>query len=327
MAATSLASIKTITWIFVLQALLCVGNADELRRERGANYVNAVYFVNWGIYQRNFQPQDLPASSLTHVIYAFMNVQSDGTVYTADPYADLEKHYENDSWNEGNDNAYGCVKQLFLLKKANRNLKVMLSIGGWTWSQAGSFEAANTATGRSTFAKSAVTLMKDWGFDGIDIDWEYPKNENEATNFSLLLKAVRDELNSYAAEFAPGHHFLLSIAAPAGSEHYGKLNFPALAQVLDYINLMGYDYAGSFNSVTSHASNLYQNSKLPSSTPFNTDDAVQAYLEGGIPAQKLVIGVPAYGRSFQATSGLGKPYFGVGQANSGPGHSGKGRIP
>ncbi|KAF4993676.1 hypothetical protein FDECE_13352 [Fusarium decemcellulare] len=340
MVATNLASYWLIPWIVFLQGLPCLGNADGLRRshrtplsQRDVNYVNAVYFVNCralgskltelddrGIYQRDFQLQELPVSALTHVIYAFMNVRSDGTVYSVDIYADLEKHYENDSWHEGNDNAYGCVKQLYVLKKANRKLKVMLSIGGWTWSQAGNFQAANTAEGRSRFATSAVTLMKDWGFDGIDVDWEYPKNEAEAASFSLLLKAVRDELDSYAAKHAPGHHFILSIAAPAGPQHNGKLDFPALARTLDHINLMGYDYAGSFTSVTGHASNLYKNTQLPGSTPFNTHDAVQAYLQGGIPPQKLVLGMPVYGRAFQATSGLGQPYSGVGLANSGPGN-------
>ncbi|KAJ3454348.1 hypothetical protein MRS44_018242 [Fusarium solani] len=333
MAVMRLTNFRTIAWTVILQVLFGTGHADDLlpsRRaglsERDVSYVNAVYFVNWltkldgrGIYQRNFQPHDLPASALTHVLYAFMNVGTNGTVYTADSYADLEKHYENDSWNEGDDNAYGCVKQLYLLKMANRNLKVMLSIGGWTWSQAGSFEAANTAEGRSTFAKSAVTLMKDWGFDGIDIDWEYPKDETEAASLTLLLRAVREELDSYAAEFAPGHHFLLSIAAPAGPGHYGKLDFPALAQVLDYVNLMSYDYL-HLGSVASHTSNLYKNSGLPGSTPFNTHDAVQAYLDGGIPAEKIILGMPAYGRSFQATSGLGEPYSGVGLPNSGPGN-------
>ncbi|KAL6352329.1 hypothetical protein LRP88_14376 [Fusarium phalaenopsidis] len=324
MAGMRPTNFRMITWTLFLQILFALVHGDDLPSSRrvglsgrDVGYVNAVYFVNWGIYQRNFQPHDLPASALTHVLYAFMNVRADGTVYTADTYADLEKHYENDSWNEGDDNAYGCIKQLYLLKKANRNMKVMLSIGGWTWSQAGSFEAANTVEGRSRFAKSAVTLMKDWGFDGIDIDWEYPKNEAEADSLTLLLRAVRDELDSYAAEFAPGHHFLLSIAAPAGPAHYEKLDFPALAQVLDYVNLMSYDYLGS---VASHTSNLYKNPGLPGSTPFNSHDAVQAYLEGGIPADKIILGMPAYGRSFEATSGLGEPFSGVGLANSGPGN-------
>ncbi|KAH6959838.1 glycoside hydrolase superfamily [Ilyonectria sp. MPI-CAGE-AT-0026] len=311
---------KLISLLITLQILLGLAEPDVLQRhqleplKRGTRYINMVYFVNWGIYQRDYHPQDLPASHLTHILYAFLNVQADGTVYTEDTYADLENHYDGDSWVEGNDNAYGCIKQLYLLKKANRKLKVMLSIGGWTWSTNFAAVASSTTT-RATFAKSAVTLMKDWGFDGVDIDWEYPANEDDATNMVLLLKAVRDELDSYAVEFASDHHFQLSIAAPAGFEHYSKLHLADLGRILDYINLMAYDYAGSWSTHTGHNANLYANDEEPDATPFNTDDAVRAYLDASVPAEKLVLGMPIYGRSFQGTAGLGESFVDVGSGS------------
>ncbi|KAF5659559.1 chitinase 1 [Fusarium heterosporum] len=293
---------------------LVVPEGDDEVSEQATGYVNAVYFTNWGIYGRNYQPQNLPASQLTHVIYAFMNVRDDGTVYTGDSYADLEKHYTGDSWEEPGNNAYGCVKQLFLLKKANRKLKVMLSIGGWTWSTNFPAAAASAAT-RSTFAKSAVTLMKDWGFDGIDVDWEYPANATDASNMVLLLQAVRSELDAYSSQYASGYHFQLSIAAPAGPDNYNKLKFKELGAVLDYINLMAYDYAGSWSTVSGHQANKYVNTKIPGATPFNTDQAIKAYINGGVPSKKMVLGMPIYGRAFEATAGLGQPYSGVGSGS------------
>lgn len=201
---------------------------------------------------------------------------------------------------------------MFKLKKANRGLKVMLSIGGWTWST--NFPAAaSTAATRSTFATSAVTLMKDWGFDGIDIDWEYPADDTEAGNMVLLLQAIRDELDSYSAANANGYHFQLSIAAPAGPTNYEKLHLADLGSVLDYVNLMAYDYAGSFSDFSGHQANLFPTPDNANATPFNTDQAVQAYIDGGIPAEKLILGMPIYGRGFVGTAGLGKSFTGVGE--------------
>jgi len=281
---------------------------------RATGPVNAVYFTNWGIYGRNFQPADLTANKVSHVLYSFMNLRADGTVFSGDTYADLEKHYPDDSWNDVGNNAYGCVKQLFKLKKANRQLKVMLSIGGWTWSTNFPAVAASEAT-RARFAQTSVELMKNWGFDGIDVDWEYPATEQEAANMILLLQRVRQELDSYSRQHANGHHFELSIAAPAGPTHFNKLKLAELGKVLDYINLMAYDFSGSWDTAAGHQANIYPSSNNPSSTPFSTQVAVDAYIAGGVPASKIILGMPIYGRAFTNTDGPGKPFTGVGQGS------------
>lgn len=253
--------------------------------------------------------------------------------YSGDTYADLERLYPDDSKfaprrcdakvllltkreiaTEEGTNAYGCVKQLYKLKKDNRALKVILSIGGWTWSE--NFPAAaSTEETRAKFAQSAVTIMKDWGFDGVDIDWEYPENDEEAANMVLLLERVREELDSYSEEYASGHHFELSIAAPAGPSNFNKLKLAELGNVLDYVNLMAYDYAGSFSNVTGHQANLYPSKDVPQSTPFSTKVAIDGYIEGGVPAEKLILGMPIYGRAFEGTDGPGKAFTGVGEGS------------
>ncbi|EGY20872.1 chitinase [Verticillium dahliae VdLs.17] len=200
---------------------------------------------------------------------------------------------------------------LFLLKKSNRHMRTMLSIGGWTLST--NFPiAASTEAGRLTFAQSSVALMKDWGFDGIDIDWEYPRNEREAEDFALLLTAVRNELNVYKSTYSPDYDFLLTIASPAGQTHYEKLDLKRISGIVDTFYLMAYDYSGAWDSYSAHQANLYPNAVNDTATPFSTDAAITAYLKAGVPASQIALGMPLYGRAFQNTDGLGKPFSGIG---------------
>ncbi|KAJ1024838.1 hypothetical protein NDA16_002878 [Ustilago loliicola] len=270
--------------------------------------VNLAYFTNWGIYGRKYGPNDVPHCSLTHILYAFADVNPEtGDCFLTDLWADEQIHYAGDSWNDTGNNLYGNFKQFLLMKKKNRALKLMLSIGGWTFGPHFAPMAADPKK-RARFITTAIAILENDGLDGLDIDWEYPANAAQASNFTTLLKELRAGLTAHAAKKKDMVPYLLSIAAPCG-EQYKVLEVAKMDQYLDFWNLMAYDFAGSWSAVTGHQANLWNiKGKAPS-----TDDAVNYYIAQGVVSHKLVLGIPLYGRGFENTDGSQQPYNGTGQ--------------
>jgi chitinase len=176
-------------------------------------------------------------------------------------------------------------------------------------------QPASTPAGRAQFASSAVSLIKDYGFDGLDIDWEYPKSQLEASHFVLLLQACREAMDAYSSSLPKPHHFELTVACPAGPQNYKIMDITSMDKYLDFWNLMAYDYAGSWDSAAGHQANLKPSKGNSGATPFNTEDAVEHYRRQSVAASKIVLGMPLYGRAFENTDGLGKQFSGVGEGS------------
>lgn len=254
----------------------------------------------------------VPARSLTHLLYCFANIKTDtGEVFLTDAWADEQIHYDGDSWDEPGSNLYGNLKAFYRLKQQHRHLKVLLSIGGWTFSS--SFApVAGDGDKRATFVASATKLVADYGLDGLDIDWEYPQDSQQAGDYVSLLRVLRGSLDSLCNEIGayPGA-LQLTIAAPCGIEQASKLDIAEMDRYLNFWNLMAYDLAGSWDSRAGHQAPLF---KSHPGAPC-VDEAVELYRSCGVPSYKLVLGMPLYGRAFEETNGPGHPFKGVGQGS------------
>lgn len=244
---------------------------------------------------------------MTHVNYAFGNIEnSTGKAYLTDEWADIQKTWPGDKPSgNGTLDLFGNLKQLYLLKKQNRNLKTLLSIGGWSYRH-------NFAPGlltdakRQTFARTTVDLVKNYGFDGIDIDWEYPASSDESAALVDTCRRIRLELDNYARNLTGQPHFLLTLAVPAGPAKYVYFDVPGLTPYIDFMSLMAFDYMGSgFSNYSGHQANVYKSIKNPRSTDFDSESPVEYYLGNGLPSENLVLGMPLYGRAFADTDGPG----------------------
>ncbi len=272
------------------------------------------YYPNWAIYrQPSFKPKDIQAKLLTHINYAFVKVDTKGNLILIDSWADIDHRTD---WNSEKP-YWGNFRQLTELKKQNPHLKTLFSVGGWTLSDPFS-EMAASPKARENFIRQALEFCEKYDFDGIDIDWEYPGyaehsgRSEDTKNFTLLLSEL------YAAAKAHEPPLLVTIAAPAGPWHYKNMELGLIHQYLDWMNLMGYDFhgpwGGSEDSITNHHSPLYPTEQ--GDPQFNVDSAVKYYLLAGVPSEKLVLGMPLYGRSYAGTYGLYSFHKGVGEGTT-----------
>lgn len=208
------------------------------------------------------------------------------------------------------------LERIVALRKANPRLRVLLSIGGWG---AGNFsEAAATAEARQRFADTAVALLQRYDLDGLDVDWEYPAHPGpgishrpeDRQTFPLLLQALRSALDRASGD--SGRRYLLTIAAADGRAARG-LDFARIVPLLDWINLMTYDFYGEGSPHTGHHAGLHASASVPARER-DTEQAVDAFLRAGVPAAKLHVGMAFYGKLFSGVEpgndGLGQPHDG-----------------
>jgi chitinase len=270
------------------------------------------YFPSWKWYHRDFlvNPATIDYSKYTAINYAFFQPRKDGSITTFDHVADKTlllgeirstappgyvkwKGFGTPQWHH---------RHTSLVSKAHASsVKVLVSIGGWTLSEY--FSAiAGSETKRRRFAKSCNDLVRIYSIDGIDIDWEYPGYAgNKGTpadkqNFTLLLQTIRDSLDFL--EKKEGRHLLLTAAFGVAPSRMDYIEWSGVAPLLDYVNLMTYDFYGSNFSMTNHHAPLY--SPEQGIDGFDLHSVVHYLMDNyRVPAGKINIGVAFYGRSLK----------------------------
>ncbi|RYP57111.1 hypothetical protein DL769_009678 [Monosporascus sp. CRB-8-3] len=252
-------------------------------------HTNAVYFPNRKIYE-NFTPGMMDYDCINHVYYAFANVLEDGTVLLSDEFADTQAAC---------DDVKGGLGSLMHLKQAHPHLTVMVSIGGGDSNKIFPTVASNVLL-RDNFGKSALGLVEASGLDGIDIAWAYPSDAQQGADFVALLAAVRIHL--------PEEKFFVTAALPAGTSVLQHINIAQAAAYLDFVNLMAYDFCGHWSNRSGHHAQLYSLREDETSG----SSGVSYLIANGCPPKKILLGIPAYGRSFLGASGPGHRHRGPG---------------
>lgn len=295
--------------------------------------VVGAYYVEWGVYGRQFTVPDIPAKNLTHVLYGFIPIcgghglndslkqiegsfqalqrscagREDFKVSIHDPWAALQKPQGDlTGWDEPYKGNFG---NLMALKQAQPDLKILPSIGGWTLSDP--FYFLHDPAKRKIFIESVSEFLKTWKFfDGVDIDWEFPGGkganpnlgdpEKDGATYIALMKELREMLNQLSEE--TGKTYQLTSAISAGDDKIAVVDYQQAQQYMDYIFIMTYDFNGAWSlNELGHHTNLYA-PNWDLDARYTAHKGVNALLAQGVDSTKVVLGAAMYGRGWSGVN-------------------------
>ncbi len=294
-----------------------------------AGYHCGTYFENWAMYNANLLSMNvgmIPWTKVTFINHAFFTINSSFQLVSTDDYADFQAGFaHSDGW-DVSPRLAGHFGEYRYYKSVYPNVKVLVSIGGWTRGE--NFHAmALTSSSRATFINSCINFLKTYPFiDGLDFDWEYPGvnrapdpndqydrgcpgGPEDTVNYTSLLRELR---TAYNANGLSGK--LITMAGPGGYDKVDLQQPGIYHPYVDWINVMTYDIHGAWETRTNLQAALYPNPSDPSGTSpvdiknkYNIDYIMRYYRDvKGVPASKLNVGMPFYSRGWKnvGTNGI-----------------------
>ncbi len=322
---------RAVKAVAALAFLLLASTLPSVAQGEDHSKILGGYFEEWSIYYAGYNIANLQqngvADNLTHLMYAFANVTTtpSPSCAIADSWADYQTPYlPSVSGAPYTGPMYGNFAAIHQLKVLHPTLKVLMSIGGASAANTAAFSAAaGTAAGRQALASSCISMFVEGNiapgitapglFDGFNIDWEFP-SASDTQNFTALLKEFRRQLDALGK--TTGNQYVMSFDGPAGAQNYVNIDLKHAAQQVDFITVDGYNYAGSWDTQTNHASPLLDDKQDPlHGQGLDIDATVNAYLKAGVPAKKYTMGLPLYGAGW---TGVPNVNHGLYQDSTGP---------
>jgi chitinase len=257
------------------------GVSDENDQQLGKVFVGYVFR----------RPEKIHFNLYTHLCHAFVVADESGAIRP------------NQS----------CPSRELVADAHQANVKVLISLGGWGWDK--QFAAiVSQPEAEDRYVKSVMTIVDDYDYDGIDLDWEYPDTKDEIVGYERLCHRFRQRLDELGQK--KGRRMFQTMAAAANPPTLKWLTNELLLETMDWVNVMTYDMAGDWTAYAGHHSPLFASSKQPG-TPRSTELSLKYLVERGMPANRLAVGLPLYGKGFA----VGEPYASTKSAKTG------GRVP
>jgi len=253
-----------------------------------AEYKIVCYYTNWAQYRPEggeFWPEDVDPTLCTHMIFSFGTIKN-GELATFEP------------------NDEEVIGRLMALKKQNPALKFLFAIGGWNAASDGFKDIVANDEALNHFVQTSIAFLNKYNFDGLDLDWEYPGLPERGSK-PAHKKAFTNLVQTLSAAFKKLDKPLLLSAAVAAGKWYASQAYeiPKIAQALDWIDLMSYDLHGSWERQAGiHTALFPRKGEQGANRELNVAGAINIWLKGGCPPEKLVVGMGMYGRSFKLPS-------------------------